>query len=1003
MSEVKAHTEDKFEIDVCKALQNSDWKVLSDRKNDPHFEPCSYDKENAILKDDLLEFIKSTQPNEWKKHQENYNGQSEYKLIERLKREQLRKGTLHILKKGIIDRGVNFKFSYSKPNSNRNEEDGIKYSKNILTAVRQLHYSNKNLNSIDIVLFLNGIAVATIELKTDFTQSIKDAIKQYKEDRLPQGEPLLTYKKGALVHFAMSTDEVYMTTKLDGKKTRFLPFNKGYMMGAGNPPSSGYKTAYMLEDIFPKDKWLDILLRFVLLETKEAKDEKGNKKIKEALIFPRFHQLEAVSKLLDTVKQEKAGKKYLIQHSAGSGKSNSIAWLTYRLHTLHDDNDNNVFDSVLVVTDRKLLDSQLRDTIALQDIKPSVIVNIDDKRGSKGKQLSKALNNNAKIITTTLQTFPNILDDVENLKDNSFAVIIDEAHSSTTGDASKKLKEALGGAKPEEMDGEDYTNKLLELRQPKNVSFFAFTATPKTKTVEMFGRKKTGEAKPSEFHLYSMKQAIEEGFILDVLKSYTTFDTFIKIAKKVNDNPDFKDKDKAARALAQFLKLHPEQIGQKVQIIVEHFKQSVMHKIGGKAKAMLVTDSRKAAVRYKKAFDEYIKEKGYSNIASIVAFSGKVKDLEKEYTESNMNPSLKGRDIREAFASEKYQVLIVANKFQTGFDEPLLHTMYVDKKLSGVTAVQTLSRLNRTHSEKKDTYILDFVNDAEDIKNAFEPYYKNTEIQAETDPNLLYDLKEKLEDLEVYLPEEVEALYKEFSKNKGVRQDKLHSFVDPALDRYKALEKEEQKEFKDTLTKFVRLYDFICQIVSFIDLDLEKLSIYGKLLKPKLFDDDNGEIVVIDPYVEIKILKVEKKAHTEIKLENNRPLAPITAVGTGVIREPEGIDLEELVKKFNELLSGDLTDNDLVDFPRTIANKVLENDELRMQAQNNPKENFKHGKYKEALQDAIIESLDTQGNIASQILSDDYKMNAFSGLMINVVYDALKKGLTNIDGLMSRK
>lgn len=787
-----------------------------------------------------------------------------------------------------------------------------------------------------------------------------------------------------------------MATKLDGENTYFLPFNKGFNFGAGNPPVDGnYRTHYMWDEIWQKDNWLDIITRFIHLEKKEEFDKKGKGKTKEALIFPRYHQLEVVNKILSDVSVNKAGNRYLIQHSAGSGKSNSIAWLAHRLQSLHDESDKIIFDSVIIVTDRRVLDKQLQETVEQFEHKDGVIEYIDEKRGGKGSQLAKALNEKKKIIITTTQTFPNILQDVGDMQGANFAVIIDEAHSSQAGDSAAKLKIALSKTKGnEDGDLEDMIVEMIKSKQfPKNVSFFAFTATPKAKTIELFGNKKTLDGKPEAFHEYSMKQAIEEGFIMDVLERYTPYKTFYKVAKKVEDNPEF-EKDKAVKALTRYIKLHPYQISQKVEIIIEHFRQNVASKVGGKAKAMLVTDSRQAAVRYQKAFEQYIKDKNYQDIQSIVAFSGAVKDPDLpdvEFTENGMNGKLKGRDIKEAFASEEYQVLIVANKYQTGFDQPLLHTMYVDKKLSGVTAVQTLSRLNRRHPEKRDTFVLDFVNDPDEIRKSFEPYYKNTILEEETDPNLLYGIQKELDGYNVYLKEEIEAFVKEFYKKTNKNQSVLHGYTDPSIDRYKVLDEENRKDFKDKLTKFVRIYDFVCQIVFFVDADLEKMAIFGRFLSRKIQNSEqSAESIKIDPFVELSLFKMEKQAERHIKLEDNPPLQPASEVGSAKLKEKELIALEDLLTKINDLLSGDLSENDKADFTKGLIGKVLENDELRKQAKNNTKENFKHGDYKNAVQDAVINKMERQGDAASQVLNDRYKMEALSGLLLDVIYQSFR-------------
>jgi len=681
-------------------------------------DPAAYDRELALDTAALLKFIKDTQKDEWDKLAGVHGADTEKKFLSRLTQELETRGMLDCLRNGVTDYGKKFKLAYFKPVSKLNPETQKLYDKNILTATRQLHYSLKNENSVDVLLLLNGLPIATLELKNQFTgQNVKNAKAQYKYDR-DETELLFQFKKRALVHFAVDTDVIYMTTRLQGARTKYLPFNKGYNKGAGNPPNpNGHKTAYLWEEILPKDSLMDILGRFLHLEVKEISIE-GRKVKKETMIFPRYHQLDVVRLLAQDALKSGPGKNYLIQHSAGSGKSNSIAWLAYRLSGLHNQADKRIFDSVIVITDRLVLDQQLQDTIYQFDHKSGVVQKIDKDSG----QLAQALAAGTNIIITTLQKFPFVLEKVGTLPKRNYAVIVDEAHSSQGGESAKKMKHALtvidtASISYEESedyegeDGEDGIRESMLKRGPQpNLSFFAFTATPKAKTLEVFGQKGI-DGKPEPFHLYSMRQAIEEGFIWDVLQNYTTYKTFFQLTKKIEEDPNI-NKRKGAVAIARFLSFHPHNLAQKTEVIVEHFRQLTMRKIGGKAKAMVVTGSREHVVRYKQEFDRYLKEKKYTDIKALVAFSGTVllDGIPPEYTEVGMNTyldangkvqNIKEKELPERFATSEYQILLVAEKYQTGYDQPLLHTMYVDKRLDGVKAVQTLSRLNRTPRQRR--------------------------------------------------------------------------------------------------------------------------------------------------------------------------------------------------------------------------------------------------------------------------------------------------------------
>ncbi|WNN88695.1 type I restriction endonuclease subunit R [Gloeocapsopsis dulcis] len=684
-------------------------------------------------------------------------------MIDRLCQELNLRGMLDVLRYGITDYGVRFKLAYFKPASGLNPETLALYNQNILTITRQVRYSTCNENSIDLLLSINGLPVATVELKNQFTgQDVEKAKQQYRRDR-DDRELLFQFKRRALVHFAVDPDEAWMTTRLDGSKTRFLPFNQGYNKGAGNPPNpNGYKTTYLWEEIWLKDSWLDIVGRFLHLEQDTIKLN-GKSAKKESLIFPRFHQLDVVRKLTADAKAKGAGQNYLIQHSAGSGKSNSIAWLAYQLANLYNDYNARVFDSVIVITDRRVLDQQLQDTIYQFDHVAGVVQKVD----RNASQLAEALASGTNIIITTLQKFPFVLDKIGELPKRNYALIVDEAHSSQGGEASKKMKEVLtvidlsrsakesgGSYGNEDEDEEDWVRKsMLSRGKQPNLSFFAFTATPKPKTLEVFGHL-NNQGQPEPFHLYSMRQAIEEGFIMDVLQNYTTYKTYFRLTKAIADDPQI-HKKKASKAIARFLSLHPHNLAQKTEVIVEHFRQCVMPKIGGKAKAMLVTASRPHVIRYKDEFDKYLKKQGYNDIKALVAFTAFIdRETGISYTESDIN-GFGERELPEKFETDEYQLLIVADKYQTGFDQPLLHTMYVDKKLSGVKAVQTLSRLNRTCPGKEDTFVLDFANEEQEIIDAFQPYYEQTLLAATTNPNRLYDLKNRIDSFQIIWTSEV--------------------------------------------------------------------------------------------------------------------------------------------------------------------------------------------------------------------------------------------------------
>lgn len=967
-----------------------------------------FDVKLGLFPSYITNFLKESQPKAWDKIANIHKDEVEQKVIQRLIKEIDLRGVLDVLRKGFTDYGVKFQMAYFKPESTLNPEADELYKSNHLSITRQLYYERVGKNSLDMVLSLNGLPIATIELKNQFSgQSVENAKKQYVYDREPN-EPIFLFKKRALVHFAVDTDEAFMTTKLDGKNTRYLPFNLGYNNGAGNPPNpNGYRTSYLWEQVWSKDSFMDIIGKFLHLSVEEF-EMNGVKKKKETIIFPRFHQMQVVRTVTADARISGAGKNYLIQHSAGSGKSNSIAWLSYRLSSLHDDQNNRVFDSVIVITDRKVLDSQLQNTIYQFEHKDGVVQKID----KDSTQLANAITAGSHIIITTLQKFPFILDKIGEIPARKYAVIIDEAHSSQGGEATKKMKEVLSAKSLEEAekdeaytgleeDAEDEIRKSMLARgKQSNLSFFAFTATPKPKTVEVFGTiGKNG--KPEPFHLYSMKQAIEEGFILDVLKSYTTYKTYFKLSKQIEDDPKV-NKKKASRAIGRFMSLHPHNLAQKTEVMVEHFRQIVSKKIGGKAKAMVVTSSRLHAVRYKEEFDKYIKEKGYNDVKTIVAFSGKViyDNAPEGVTEVEMN-GFAEKELPRKFATDEYQLLLVADKYQTGFDQPLLHTMYVDKKLSGVKAVQTLSRLNRMCAGKEDTFVLDFANETQDILDSFQPYYELTSIRENSDPNHLYDLKSELEKANVIWESEVNNFCNIFFKSSkslsASDQGKLNSYVDPAVERFKALPTEKddamgtitnQDDFKNTLQTFTRTYSFLTQIMPFSDVDLEKLFTYGRFLLKKLPRTSQNDKFKLGDEVSLEYYRLQKVAEQNIVMES-QAVYELEGGGQAGIRltKEEEANLSEIINVLNKKFHTEFNTADKLFFDQ-IEEELVVHTGLREQARNNPIENFKFG-FEELFLDKLIARMEQNQDLFTKMMDDKEFGDVVKGYMLKKVYDRL--------------
>jgi type I restriction enzyme R subunit len=1005
------HTELTFERAIEEALlENGGYtKGLSE----------DFDVQTGLFPKYIINFLKESQPILWNKIANIHKDEADKKVIARLIKEIELRGVLDVIRNGFTDYGVKFQMAYFKPESTLNPDAETLYLANNLSVTRQVYYERVGKNSLDMVLSLNGLPIATIELKNQFSgQSVENAKKQYVYDREPN-EPIFQFKKRSLVHFAVDADECFMTTKLDGSRTRYLPFNLGYNNGAGNPVNKeGYRTSYLWDKlpdgnagVWTKDSFMDIIGKFLHLSVEEF-ELNGVKKKKETIIFPRFHQMQVVRKVTEDAKLHGAGKNYLIQHSAGSGKSNSIAWLSYRLSSLHDENNTRIFDSVIVITDRKVLDSQLQNTIYQFEHKDGVVQKID----KDSQQLADALTAGSNIIITTLQKFPFILEKIGEIPARKYAVIIDEAHSSQGGEATKKMKEVLSAKSLEdaekdeaysglEEDAEDEIRKSMLARgKQNNLSFFGFTATPKTKTVEVFGVKGSN-GKPEPFHLYSMKQAIEEGFILDVLKNYTTYKTYFKLSKEIEEDPKV-NKKKASRAIGRFMSLHPHNLAQKTEVMVEHFRQVVSKKIGGKAKAMVVSSSRLHAVRYKEEFDKYIQEKGYNDIKTIVAFSGKViHEFSPEgVTEVELN-GFAEKMLPNKFASNEYQLLLVADKYQTGFDQPLLHTMYVDKKLSGVKAVQTLSRLNRMCAGKEDTFVLDFANETEDILNSFQPYYELTSITENSDPNHLYDLKAQIDASQIIWQSEVDnfcnVYFKSIKSLTVSDQGKLYSYIDPAVERFKRLPQEQSKEntigteitqedLKNTLQVFTRTYSFLTQIMPFTDIDLEKLFAYTRYLIKKLPRTRENDKFKLGDEVSLEYYRLQKIAEQDILLEP-QSVYELEGGGSAGIRmtKDEETELSEIINVLNKKFGTEFSTADKLYFDQ-IYEELIADDSLALQAKSNTMENFKFG-FEDKFMDTTINRMEQNQDIFTKMMNDKEFGRIVQNYLMKKVYNTLNK------------
>ncbi len=1028
------HKEINFEDEVCDHLAANGWLYAKD-------DAKTYDRARALFPADVVAWVQAVQPKAWEALTKNHGSKAEETLLDRLRAQLDQRGTLDVLRNGIELLGVKeaVKLAQFKPALGMNTDILARYQANRLRVVRQVRYSLHNENALDLVLFLNGIPVATVELKTDFTQSVGDAIDQYRFDRIPQPkgqapEPLLSFPRGALVHFAVSNSEVHMSTKLAGPASTFLPFNQGDHGGAGNPISpNGYRTGYLWEQVWARASWLEILGRYLI-----AKRDK--KKVITSLVFPRYHQLDVTRKLVAAVLHDGPGTKYLVQHSAGSGKTNSIAWTAHFLAELHDAQDKKVFDSVLVISDRTVIDTQLQEAIFDFERTTGVVATITGENSSKSAQLAEALSGTKKVVVCTIQTFPFALAAVRELaatKGKRFAVIADEAHSSQAGQAASNLKAVLS---PEELaeladGGEVSAEDLLAAQMAaraddSGITFVAFTATPKNKTMELFGtrpdpkRKPAPDNIPAPFHVYSMRQAIEEKFILDVLKNYTPYSLAFKLAHEGKD-ADEKEVERSAamKKVMGWVRLHPYNIAQKVEVVVEHFRSHVSPLLEGKAKAMVVVASRLEAVRWKLAMEKYIKAKGYS-IGTLVAFSGEVIDKEsapEPFSETSpaMNPSLKGRDIREAFDTGEYQVLLVANKFQTGFDQPLLCGMYVDKRLAGIQAVQTLSRLNRAHPGKDTTYVVDFVNDPAEVLASFKTYYETAELSATTDPNLVFNLKAKLDAAGHYDEFEVDRVAF-VHLDPTAKQSDLLKAVEPVVDRLMkrfrdvlaaqkmAVEKGDEAGatdakaeldtlvlFKSDMAAYVRLYTFLSQIFDYGTTGIEKRALFYRTILPLLEFGREREAIDLS---KVKLSHYALRGHGVALMllpQGQSPkLEPLTEAGSGSVQEKEKARLAAIIEKVNELFEGELTDQDrLVYVDTVIKMKLLESKTLLEQATSNTKEQFATSPDLDSeLLTAVMAALDAHNTMSTQALNSDKVRAGLKDILLNYagLWEALR-------------
>jgi type I restriction enzyme R subunit len=1032
---MSVHTEVHFETEICEALGAQGWLYAEG-------DAANYDRARALYPDDVIAWIQTSQPDAWTALKKSCGSRVETEVLDRLRKQLDTRGTLDVLREGFEMMGSRgpIQMATFRPAMALNPDITRRYQANRLRVVRQVRYSLHHEGCLDLVFFLNGVPVATAELKSAFTQHVDDAIRQYRDDRKPtwqsKPEPLLTFWSGALVHFAVSNFAAAMTTRLDGSATTFLPFNRGNGGAAGNPPSeSGHPTSYLWESVWQRESWLDILGRYLMVEYDQHK--KPTK-----IIFPRFHQLEVTRLLLKAVREQGTGGRYLVQHSAGSGKTNSIAWTAHFLADLHDEQNKKVFDTVLVISDRNVIDQQLQKALQTFERTRGVVATITGEGTSKSGDLTEALSGAKKVVVCTIQTFPHALKEARRLaaaKGRRFAVIADEAHSSQTGETAIKLKQVLtpgelaelsdGG----EISGEDVLAAEMAARANETaITFVAFTATPKGKTLELFGTRpdptsppSTPDNVPQPFHVYSMRQAIEEGFILDVLQNYMTYTTAFRLSQAGQEIQDTEvERSAALKKLMSWVRLHPHNIAQKVTIVVEHYRERVAHLLGGKAKAMVVVGSRQEAVRWQLATQKYIAEKGYS-LGALVAFSGEVVDPESNpeplsETSALLNPGLKGRQIAKAFDTGEYHLLLVANKFQTGFDQPLLCAMYVDKKLADIQAVQTLSRLNRAYPGKDTTFVLDFVNEQDVILQSFLKYYSTAQLSETTDPNIVFDLRAKLDACGWYDEFEVDRVAR-VELNPSSKPAELSAAIKPVYDRlmgtwkdaYKAhsdaLERDDTVaataaharmdalvQFRGDMQTYVRVYNFLSQLYDFGNTALEKRALFYRRLASVLeWGRERESIDLAKVQLTHYVIRSKGKAVMSLTTDDLPMLDPITAAGTGGLHEKEKALLSEIIERVNSLFEGAVSDEDAVVYVRhVVRSKLLQDARLREQAANNTKAQFSASPdLDKATTAAILAASDAHATITDILLTDKAKLRALLQLLLDKtgLYEELRE------------
>ena len=949
---------------------------------------------------ELFAFIGATQADAWDRLNQLHGGDAntaQQRFADRLAKQIDKNGTIDVLRHGVDDLGIHIDLAYFRPSSGLNPDLEKLYDANRLSVTRQLRYAG-DIKALDLGLFCNGLPVATVELKNPITgQSVHHAIAQYRTDRDPKN---VLFASRAVVHFAVDPSLVMMTTQLDGNNTVFLPFNKGSDpqqkgCGAGNPANpSGHATAYLWEDVWNRDAWLDILARFVHVEQEQA-GAKAKARRAGFTIFPRYHQWDAVQQLEADARESGPGEHYLVEHSAGSGKSNTIAWLAHRLATLHDSNDNKVFHKVLVVTDRIVLDRQLQDTVYQFEHAHGFVKKID----ATSKQLAEALaSTEAQIIVTTLWKFHFVVDELSKLPERRYALLIDEAHSSQGGEGAAEMRRVLGKRDDEELPEEssrDFVDVMAERAaaargKQENLSLFAFTATPKPKTLEVFGSP-TPEGARGPFHLYSMRQAVEEGFIVDVLRSYTTYGTYYKVANSAEKDPEV-DPGRAAAAIARFVHLHPTNVAQKAQIAVEHVRNVTMNKIGGRAKAMVVCRSRLSAVRWRLAIDQYIREQGISDLNALVAFSGTVNDAGIEFTESRMNEFPESQTATNFANDDTLRILVVAEKFQTGFDQPLLHTMFVDKKLSGVHAVQTLSRLNRIHPGKDDTFVLDFANTTDEIEKAFEPYYDVT-LAAPTDPNKLFDARDELNRFGVLRDDEVDNFAQTYF---GTKPDdlqahgRLYALLEPAVGRFEGLDSDDQEMFRKALKRFVQFYAFISQIMPLHDTKLEKRYVFSRFLQRTLPRRVAGEMDLGE--LELTHLRLRNFGRERIVLGDDPQDLLVAFPGDGDEQGhlPGMEPLSAVIERVNQLFGLGLDEGDRLHIESVTA-AMVDDEDVQTIAGANSQDVFA-GEFDKRMMDAFVDRMESDSELTKRILDDDSFRSQVRDVMMPAVYERAKVG-----------